>query len=83
MKGHSVSFVVLVLLLGGLLGSVMGSLLETIFGLQFLNKEILPGKGIVIQNFYIIKELHIQITIATILGVAIALYVLFKYGRTM
>ncbi len=82
MKGHSISFVILVLLLGGFLGSVMGSLLETIFGLQFLNTELFPGKGIVIQNFYLIKEFNMQITWATLIGVATTLYLLFKYNRT-
>ncbi len=70
------------LLLSGFLGAVMGSLLETVFGLSFLNYELIPGEGIKISNFYIIKKLNLQITPATILGILIALYIIYKYETT-
>lgn len=69
------------LLLSGLLGAVMGSLLETVFGLSFLNYELIPGEGIKINNFYIIKKLNLQITPATIMGLLIALYLIYKYEK--
>lgn len=81
MKGHSICFIILMLLLSAFLGSVMGSLLETIFGINFLNYELLPGKGIEIKDFYLLKELRVQITPSTILGMGIAIFLLYKYGN--
>jgi len=66
------------LLLSGFLGAVMGSLLETVFGLGYLNYEVLPNKGIEINNFYIIKRFNLQLTPATFIGIAIGIYYLYK-----
>jgi predicted membrane chloride channel (bestrophin family) len=66
------------LLLSGFLGAVMGSLLETVFGLGFLNYEVLPNKGLEVNNFYIIKKLNLQLTPATFIGIAIGIYYLYK-----
>ncbi len=66
------------LLLSGFLGAVMGSLLETVFGLGYLNYEIMPNKGLEINNFYIIKRLNLQLTPATFIGIAIGIYFLYK-----
>lgn len=60
----------------------MGSLIETIFGIKIFNYELLPKKGLQLQNFYIIKELQLQITPSTLAGIGIALFVLYKYGKT-
>ncbi|GIX42655.1 MAG: hypothetical protein KatS3mg129_2388 [Leptospiraceae bacterium] len=83
MKKHSISFIVLLLLLSGFLGAVMGSLLDTVFGLSFLNYELLPGKGIEINDFYILRKLNLQLTPATFIGIGIALYFIYKHGNTM
>jgi|GEM_PF-3870596 hypothetical protein len=66
------------LLLSGFLGAVMGSLLETVFGLGYLNYEVLPNKGLEVNNFYIIKKLNLQLTPATFIGIAIGIYYLYK-----
>jgi predicted membrane chloride channel (bestrophin family) len=66
------------LLLSGFLGAVMGSLLETVFGLGYLNYEVLPNKGIEINNFYIVKRFNLQLTPATFIGIAIGIYYLYK-----
>jgi len=66
------------LLLSGFLGAVMGSLLETVFGLGYLNYEILPNKGLEVNNFYIIKKLNLQLTPATFIGIAVGIYYLYK-----
>lgn len=81
MKGHSICFVILLLLLSAFLGSVIGSLIETIFGINFLNYELLPGKGVEVKDFYIIKELRLQLTPSTILGMGIAIFLLYKYSN--
>jgi len=65
-------------LLSGFLGAVMGSLLETVFGLGYLNYEVLPNKGLEVNNFYIIKKLNLQLTPATFIGIAIGIYYLYK-----
>ncbi len=69
------------LLLSGFIGAVMGSLLETVFGLSFMNYELIPNGGIKINNFYIIKKLYLQITPATILGILIAIFIIYKYEK--
>jgi predicted membrane chloride channel (bestrophin family) len=66
------------LLLSGFLGAVMGSLLETVFGLGYLNYEVLPNKGLEVNNFYIIKKFNLQLTPATFIGIAIGIYYLYK-----
>jgi predicted membrane chloride channel (bestrophin family) len=66
------------LLLSGFLGAVMGSLLETVFGLGYLNYEVLPNKGLEVNNFYIIKKLNLQLTPGTFIGIAIGIYYLYK-----
>jgi predicted membrane chloride channel (bestrophin family) len=66
------------LLLSGFLGAVMGSLLETVFGLGYLNYEVLPNKGLEVNNFYTIKKLNLQLTPATFIGIAIGIYYLYK-----
>ncbi len=78
LRKHSISFIILMLLLGFLLGAVMGSLIETIFGLSFLNRNILPNGGWEIKDFYVIRKLNLQITPASILGVIISIYFLYK-----
>ncbi|MCS7205042.1 MAG: hypothetical protein NZ853_05045 [Leptospiraceae bacterium] len=78
MKKHSISFIVVVVLLSGLIGAVMGSLLETVFGLKFLNYPLIPKPGIQIKDFYIIEELTIQLTPATIMGILLGVYLLYK-----
>jgi predicted membrane chloride channel (bestrophin family) len=83
MKKHSISFVILLLLLSGFLGAIMGSLLETVFGLSFLNYELLPKNGIEIEDFYILKKLNLQLTPATLIGIMIAIYFLYKYNNTI
>lgn len=81
MKKHSVCYVLLLLLLSGFLGAVMGSLLETVFGLNFMNYELLPNGGIQINHFYIIKKLNLQITPATIMGILIAIYLIYRHEK--
>ncbi|MCX7809289.1 MAG: hypothetical protein N2247_00115 [Leptospiraceae bacterium] len=78
MKKHSICFIIFMLLLSGFLGAVMGSLLETVFGLGYLNYEVLPNKGLEVNNFYIIKKLNLQLTPATFIGIAIGIYYLYK-----
>jgi predicted membrane chloride channel (bestrophin family) len=52
--------------------------LETVFGLGYLNYEVLPNKGLEVNNFYIIKKLNLQLTPATFIGIAIGIYYLYK-----
>lgn len=83
MVKYSISFVILVLLLGLLIGSVMGSLLEQIFGLALLNYPLFGAEPLsLIEDFYFIKRLDIQLTPGGLLGLAITAAVLYRKGRT-
>ncbi len=68
MKKLSVSFAVLMLLLGTFGGAIAGSLLSRVFGLDFLVLELLPGRGIQVKDFYILKNLELQLTPAALIG---------------
>lgn len=78
MKKLSVSFAVLVLLLGLLGGAVAGSLLSRVFGLHFLVRELLPGDGIQVRDFYILKNLELQLTPGALIGLVAAIWLLYK-----
>ncbi len=70
----------MVLLLSIFMGAVIGSLLDTVFGVHFLNYELLPENGLEIHNFYIIKEMKIQLTPSSLIGAGVAIYILLKKG---
>ena len=76
-KGLSISFVLVVSFFGLFIGSVLGSLFDQIFGLEFLNKGLF---NIELTDFYLFKKLEIKITFATLLGLLILIWFLFKKG---
>lgn len=83
MVRYSISFVLLVLFLGLMIGTVAGSLLEQIFGLGVLNYALFPnGPLTLIEDFYFITKLEIQLTPGGLLGSGIAAYVLYRKGRS-
>ena len=78
MKKLSVSFAVLMLLLGTLGGAIAGSLISRVFGLDFLVLELLPGHGIRIRDFYILKNLELQLTPAALIGLVVMGWLLYR-----
>ena len=74
-KTHSISFVLIVLLGGLLIGAVLGSLLNQIFGLRFLNQDLFQ---IEISEFYVIKQFALVPTVASLLGLFAAGWFLFR-----
>ncbi len=83
MVKYSISFVLLVLFLGLMIGTVAGSLLEQIFGLGFLNLPLFGDEPLtLIKDFYFITKLEIQLTPGGLLGFAVAAYVLYRKGRS-
>jgi uncharacterized membrane-anchored protein len=83
MVKYSISFVLLVLFMGLLIGTVAGSLLQQIFGLDFLNRALFgDGPLTLIEDFYFITKLEIQLTPGGLVGFATAAYVLYRKGRS-
>tara|TARA_Y100001972_G_C7415810_1_gene215163 strand:- start:214 stop:465 length:252 start_codon:yes stop_codon:yes gene_type:complete len=83
MVKYSISFVLLVLFLGLMIGTVGGSLLEQIFGLGVLNFALFgDGPLTLIEDFYLITKLQIQLTTGGLLGFAIAAWLLYRKGRS-
>jgi hypothetical protein len=78
MKKLSVSFVVLMLLLGTWGGAIAGSLLSRVFGLDFLVVELLPGRGIQVRDFYILKNLELQLNPAALIGLVVTGWLLYR-----
>jgi len=78
MRRYSISFVLIVLILSMLIGAVAGSLLSQVFGLEFLDWHILPSSFKIVRDFYIIKNIELQLTPASLLGLVIAVWFLIK-----
>lgn len=81
MEKISISFAIIVLLLGLLIGAVTGSLLHQIFGLEILNRSLLEHPVPVAENFYVFSRLELQLTPAGLLGFVAAAYLLYKKGK--
>ncbi|MEQ9366177.1 MAG: hypothetical protein RIF32_18190 [Leptospirales bacterium] len=83
MVKYSISFVLLVLLLGLMIGTVAGSLLEQIFGLGFLNWALFgDGPLTLVMDFYFITKFEVQLTPGGLMGFGITAYVLYRKGRS-
>ncbi len=77
MGKRSISFIVLVLVLGLFIGAVAGSLLSRVFGLDFLNHSLF-GTLTIARDFYLIKNLELQLTPAGLAGLVIAGWLLYR-----
>ena len=80
MERHSISFVIVVLFLGLLIGTVSGSLLEQVFGLNVLNQSLLETSDGLINDFYLINRLDIRFTPAGLMGLLLTIWLLYKKG---
>ncbi len=78
MEKPSISFVLVVLILGFFLGTVIGSLLAQVFGFEFLNLSVTGGAVRVAENFYVFDRLDLMITPAGIIGLLVAIFFLYK-----
>ena len=75
---HSISFVLVFVFLGFLVGGVGASLTQQVFGFSFLSYKLFD---IIIDDFYIIHKLHVYVTTGSLLGFALTggyLYRKFK-----
>jgi len=82
MGKYSFTFVLFVLILGLFIGAVFGSLVHQVFGLEFLNRPIFSNPLKIAEDFYIIKKLELQLTPASILGLVVAGWFLYKRGKS-
>ncbi len=82
MGKYSISFVLIILIFGLFTGAVFGSLLEQVFGIGFLNIEIFSSPVKIAENFYILKNLELQLTPASLLGLVVAGWFLYKRGKS-
>ena len=74
---RSISFVIVVLILGLFIGAVAGSLISRVFGLAFLDHALI-GPFTVANDFYVIKNLELQLTPASLLGLVIAGWLVYR-----
>lgn len=74
-----IAFVLLACLLSLFLGAALGSLVEQVFGLSWLNLELL--KGAKLEDFYLIKSLEIRLTPGALLGLGAAIWLFYRYAR--
>jgi hypothetical protein len=81
MEKMSISFVFVTLILGLFLGTVMGSLLSQVFGMDFLNRSIFGQSITMAENFYVFKRLDITITPASLIGLILTIVFLYKKGK--
>ena len=77
MGKHSISFIVLVLVLGLFIGAVAGSLVSRVFGVDFLNYSLF-GTFTMARDFYLIKTLELQLTPASLVGLVLAGWLLYR-----
>jgi predicted membrane chloride channel (bestrophin family) len=81
MEKYSISFTVLVLVLGLLIGSVAGSLIEQVFGFPYVNMAI-PERGIrLVNQFYLIENLTLKLTPASIVGFMLTIWLVYRKGK--
>ncbi|MCB1326149.1 MAG: hypothetical protein KDK35_13010 [Leptospiraceae bacterium] len=75
---YSIGFVLIVLVLGLLIGAVLGSLIEQVFGLTWLNVELFGEPLLLADDFYIVKRLEVQLTPGALLGLLASGYYLYR-----
>lgn len=80
MGKYPISFILIVLILGFFIGAVSGSLLGQIFGLEIFNRALLGQSLVIIEDFYVLQKVAIQLTPGAILGFIISAWLLYR-GR--
>jgi len=78
---YSIPFIIIVLILGFFIGSVVGSLVQQVFGLEFLNRTFFDKPLKLAENFYMIKSLEINITPSGILGLILSSWFVYRKGK--
>lgn len=76
MGQYSISFIILVLLLGLFIGAAAGSLAENLAGVAVVN-EVIYQPLVIARDFYIIKSLEVAFTPASLIGMMVAALVLY------
>jgi predicted membrane chloride channel (bestrophin family) len=79
MDRYSISFVLVVLILGWFAGSVVGSFLDQMLQARLFDIS-LTGSWLRIENFYLIQILELRLTPAGLLGLVLAGVFLYKKG---
>ena len=79
MDRYSISFVLVVLILGWFAGSVVGSFLDQMLQARLFDIS-LTGSWLRIENFYLIQILELRLTPAGLLGLVLAGSFLYKKG---
>ena len=77
----SISFALLVLILAAFAGSVAGSLLDRVFGLELIHRDLFNGPITLAEDFYLIAELSVRITPGVLIGLGIAGWLLYRKGK--
>lgn len=83
MDKYPIGFVLLVLFLGLFIGTVMGSLLQQVFGFTWLNVSLVKEGYAIVEDFYFLQRLEIQITPGSIIGFLVAAWYLYRFARKM
>lgn len=83
MNTYSISFVLLVLVLSLFIGAALGSVVHQVFGLNWFDIGLIPDTWVVLEDFYVLRRLEIQITPGSILGVLVAAWYLYRQAGKM
>jgi hypothetical protein len=77
-----VSFVILAVFIGIMIGSVAGSLLSQIFGFDFLDRSLFAESITIIHDFYFLQKVSIRLSAGSLLGFFITLILIYRKIRS-
>ena len=78
MPAYSIAFIIVMLILGFLIGGVLSSLIERIFGFSFFSYKLFD---IIIDDFYVIHNIHVMVTLGAFVGLVTTGFVLYRKIR--
>lgn len=83
MDKYSLGYVLLVLFFGLFIGTVIGSLIQQVFGFTWLNISLIKDGYAIIKDFYLFTRVEIQLTPGSITGFLVAAWYLYRFARKM
>ena len=78
MPAYSIAFIIVMLILGFLIGGVLSSLIERIFGFSFFSYKLFD---IIIDDFYVIHNIHVMVTLGAFFGLVATGFALYRKLR--
>ncbi len=78
LEGMPISFAIVTLFLGVMIGSAGGSLLSRVFGFHFLDQALFAESVTIITDFYFLSKVSVRITPGAIAGFLITAVILYR-----